>query len=233
MLRRSISRTYLTRAFGVLCWLATVGISSWLFADDTSPESKWEKEIQRFELSDRLQPVPRGATLFAGSSSIRLWKTLENDFPGLVVINRGFGGSQISDSTRFAERIIIPCKPKQIVLYAGDNDIAAGLPPEQVRQHFGDFVGKIHRALPDTRIVFISIKPSLSRWHLVEKIRTANKLIADDCKGNKRLLFVDIFHPMLGPDGSPNPALFVEDGLHLSQAGYALWAERLRRALAE
>lgn len=137
----------------------------------------WEREIKAFEASDKTQPPPQGALLFVGSSSIRLWKTLSEDFPSDPVINRGFGGSHLIDSTHFADRIILPCKPKTIVLYAGDNDLAAKKTPRQVLADFQAFAQKIQAQLPGTRIAFVSIKPSAARWHLVEQIQEANRLI--------------------------------------------------------
>jgi lysophospholipase L1-like esterase len=188
---------------------------------------RWEKAIAAFEKSDAKSPPPKGAILFAGSSSIRLWK-LETPFPKLPTINRGFGGSQIADSVHFADRIILKHEPKTVVLYAGDNDVAAGKSPQQVAADFRRFVQTVHKSLPRTRILFIAIKPSLRRWKLVEKMREANRLIAKHCEANDRLTYIDVDTPMLGKDGKPRPELFVKDGLHLSPAGYAVWAKTLR-----
>lgn len=190
----------------------------------TNPGStKWESEIRAFEASDRTNPPPTGAVLFIGSSSIRLWKSLAQDFPGFKVLNRGFGGSQITDSTAFADRIVLPYKPKVIVLYAGDNDIAAGKSQEQVLADFKAFVHKVRGGLPRARIVFLSIKPSPSRWQFAEKIRAANELVENFCKRGKRLTYIDVFNPMLGGDGRPRAELFGEDKLHMNARGYALW----------
>ncbi|MCX6910286.1 MAG: GDSL-type esterase/lipase family protein [Verrucomicrobia bacterium] len=131
-----------------------------LFAADKPPGQRWEKDILAFESADTKNPPPKDAILFIGSSSIKLWKTLAKDFPGHKVINRGFGGSQIADATRYADRIIIPCKPRLIVLGAGGNDIHGGKSPEQVADDFKAFVEKIRAALPDTRIAFYAITPA-------------------------------------------------------------------------
>jgi lysophospholipase L1-like esterase len=195
-----------------------------LWAQTNSGSVRFEAEIKAFEAADKTNPPPARAILFVGSSSIRLWKTLAQDFPHRKVINRGFGGSQIADSLAFADRIILPYKPKTVVLYAGDNDIAAGKSPEDVFADFKALTQKIHAKLPRTRIGFISIKPSPSRWHLVEKIKTANRLIAEFCGRDKRLVYIDVFTPMLRADGTPRPELFVEDKLHLNAKGYELWA---------
>ncbi len=190
--------------------------------------AKWEAEIKAFEAADKTNPPPRNATLFVGSSSVRLWKTLARDFPGYKVVNRGFGGSQIEDSIAFADRVVIPYRPKTIVLYAGDNDIAAGKSPEQVAADFKRFAQKIHAALPRTRIAFISIKPSPARWHLVEKTKAANQMIEDFCRKDKGRIYIDVFNPMLGPDGQPRADLFVEDKLHMNPGGYALWSALIK-----
>jgi len=182
----------------------------------------FEDEILAFERQDRECPAPRGAIVFAGSSSIRGWD-LPKHFPGLDVVNRGFGGSQIAESTHYADRILLPLEPRLVVFYAGDNDIACGKTPAEVFGDFVAFVDKIRAALAETRIVFLSIKPSLSRWEMVERMRDANRRIEAFCRSSTGLSYVDTDAPMLGADGRPRPELFVEDGLHLSEAGYALW----------
>ena len=190
-------------------------------------ENRFEKDIQRFEKRDAQQLPPENAILFVGSSSILMWK-LENYFPDLEVINRGFGGSVIADSIHFAERIVIPYKPRVIVFYAGDNDIDRGVTPEQVFEDYQTFVKKARKALPEVRIVYIAIKPSIARWKLVDKMREANQSIRDFTKKRDFLEFVDIDTPMIGGDGKPRPELFIEDGLHLSHEGYVLWTSLVK-----
>ena len=195
--------------------------------------SRWEKYIARFEAADKKQmPQPDGV-LFIGSSSIRMWKTLEQDFPGLPVINRGFGGSQIADSNHFAGRIVHPYKPRQIVLYAGDNDVAGGKSPETVLADFQQFLKTVRAKLPKVRVSFIAIKPSLSRWKLSGKMAMANSLVRDACGKDKRLDYIDIWQPMLGDNGKPRPDLFLGDGLHLNAKGYALWTSIVKPHLAK
>jgi len=198
----------------------------------TPGSARWEATIRRFEEAAQKLPPPRQGILFIGSSSIRGWK-LEASFPGLPVINRGFGGSQVADSVEFAGRILIPHEPRVVVIYAGDNDIAAGKSPEQVAADYRAFVKKVHAALPKTRIVYIAIKPSIARWNLVESLRKANALILSETKQDERLAYVDVDRPMIGADGKPRPELFVKDGLHLSPAGYKLWASLVRPHIAE
>jgi lysophospholipase L1-like esterase len=189
---------------------------------------KWEQEIAAFEASDRTNPPPANAILFVGSSSIRLWKTLARDFPDLPVINRGFGGSEVADSVRLASRIVFPYRPRQVVVYAGDNDLANGKTPEQVFADFKDFVKKVREVLPRARISYIAIKPSPSRWKLAAQGRMANRLIAEYCRAGDRLDFIDIFTPMLDQQGNPKEELFQTDKLHLNAAGYRLWADTVR-----
>jgi len=196
-------------------------------AEDKPDFARWEKEIAAFERRDREQPPPKNALLFVGSSSIRLWD-LSKSFPGVAAINRGFGGSQLADAVHFAPRIVLKYEPRMVVLYAGDNDIAAGKTPEQVHADFQAFVRTVHKELPKIRIAYISIKPSLRRWHLIDSIRQANALIEAECKKDKRLLYLDVVAPMLGGDGKPRPELFAKDGLHLNEKGYALWAALLK-----
>jgi lysophospholipase L1-like esterase len=199
------------------------------FSGETAPgQSKWEANIKAFEAADKTNPPPAGAIVFVGSSSIVLWKDLAQDFPEFKTIQRGFGGSEIHDVTAFANRIVIPYRPTQVVLYAGDNDIANGKSPEQLLNEFKSFAVTIHADLPQAPITFISIKPSPNRWHLVDKVKKANALVADYVKGNRQLDFIDVFTPMLGQDGKPRPELFLPDNLHLNRKGYDLWVKLIR-----
>ncbi len=213
-----VSRVLRILAGCALCLLASG-------AAPPGPE-RWEGDIRAFETRDRLAPPPRGGIVFVGSSSIRLWP-LARSFPHLPAINRGFGGSFVSDSVAFAPRIVIPYRPAAVVLYAGDNDLAAGKTPEQVRDDYAAFARLIHGALPAARIAYISIKPSIARWGLIEKIRAANALIREAAAKDERLFFVDVEPAMLGADGQPRRDLLAEDGLHLNAAGYAAWTKLL------
>ncbi|MXW63671.1 MAG: hypothetical protein F4Y00_02855 [Bacteroidetes bacterium SB0662_bin_6] len=195
-------------------------------------QEQWEEAIQAFEQMDETNPPPEGAILFAGSSSIRLWSTLAEDFPDARVINRGFGGSQMSDLIHFADRIVTPYAPRLILVYEGDNDVAAGKTAEQVFADYQQFVSLVHDQLSDTRIAFIAIKPSLARRSLMDEMRKANGLIEEYAAARDHLDYIDIFTPMLGEDGEPLPDIFVDDGLHLNAAGYAIWAEVVRPYLA-
>lgn len=215
-----------------LCAVVVGLIGSGLVLEaEQGKELPFEKEIRAFEAADREQMPPRGAVLFVGSSSVRMWKTLEKDFPDFTVINRGFGGSTIRDSIGYADRVIIPYQPKRIVLYAGDNDVAQGKTPEQVLADFKEFVATVREKLPGVRIDFIAIKPSIQRWGMVERMREANRLVRNYAREQENLGYIDIFTPMLGEDGKPRKELFAEDGLHLNEKGYALWTGVVGEAL--
>ena len=193
-------------------------------------EHKFEKAIKKFEASDKDNlPKPNG-TLFIGSSSIRLWK-LNESFPEEGYINRGFGGSEIDDSIHFAKRIIFPYKPQTILLYAGDNDVANGKDADKVFADFKRFCELVHKVLPKTKVHFIAIKPSIKRWSMVGEMRKANGLIRDFANKNDLLNYIDVDTPMIGKDGTPMPALFAKDGLHLNKKGYELWTSIVKEAL--
>src|SRR6266850_2749490 len=189
---------------------------------------KWEKEISAYEASDKTNHPPRGALLFIGSSTVRLWKSLPQDFPSAKVINRGFGGSQIVDSTHFAERVIFPYKPSKVFLRAGGNDLNAGKSPEQVVADFKEFVAKIHSKLPETEIVFISLSPSIARWKQADKEKAVNTMIEAYVRKTPRLKYIETYPMPLGPDGQPRAQLFVADKLHFNAEGYKLLAEIVR-----
>ncbi|HUR46006.1 MAG TPA: SGNH/GDSL hydrolase family protein [Candidatus Saccharimonadales bacterium] len=183
----------------------------------------FEPEILAFEASDRTNPPPQHGILFIGSSSIRMWKSLAADFPEHPVINRGFGGSQIVDSIHYANRIIFKYHPKQIILYAGGNDIHAGKSAKQVFSDFKDFVRTVRKGLPDTEIDYISIAPNRSRWAEVERVKGANRLIEAYMGKESRLRFINVFPAMLGSDGEPKPDIYLDDKLHMNAKGYELW----------
>jgi pectinesterase len=190
--------------------------------------ARWEPEIAAYEKMDRTNPPPHGAVLFVGSSTIRLWNTLAQDFPKHRVINRGFGGSEIVDSTNFAERIIFPHKPRMIFLRAGGNDIHNGKSPEQVFADFKGFVAKVHSKLPTTDIVFISLAPAIARWDEAEKNKALNTLVKEYVRRTPHVQYIETYDTTLGANGKPRPELFVEDKLHFSAEGYKLLTERVR-----
>jgi hypothetical protein len=199
-------------------------------AVDAARAARWEKDVIAIE-KRQSDPAPeKGGVVFAGSSTIRLWDVAKA-FPEWKPTNSGFGGSEIRDSTRVAERIIIKHSPRAIVFYAGDNDINSGRTPEQVAADFSAFVAAIRKDLPKARVYFISIKPSVARWKQFETQSKANKLVKDQCAKDELLGYIDIVAPMLGADGKPKDDLFVKDGLHLPPKGYDILNESVRVAL--
>ena len=191
--------------------------------------SRWEASFAAFAADDALHPHPPGGVLFVGSSSIRLWNDLENQFSDLpIVIKRGFGGSQLTDCVKHLSRLVLRYEPKTVLVYAGDNDLAAGSTPQEVLQRFVAFVDGVRAALPATRIAYISIKPSPARVALLPRIRATNGLIRDYAEHAPNLDYIDVFTPMLTADGMPRRELFRDDALHLNADGYALWKRVIR-----
>lgn len=188
-------------------------------------------EIERFETADRAHFPAPGSIVFAGSSSIARWETLNEDFAGLPVLNRGIGGYTLHENVQTFDRIILPYKPPVIVLYAGENDLAEGRTPNDVFQDFQTFVMLVHAELPATRVVYVSIKPSILRWSLTDSIRAANRLIRDYVGKDQTLQYVDVFTPMLDASGLVKRELFAEDGLHMNALGYSIWRALIQPTL--
>jgi rhamnogalacturonan endolyase len=215
----------------ILC-LATLAASQ-LAAANPSGSLQWEKDIRAFEAADRANPPPDNAILFVGSSTIRFWKTLAQDFPEYKVLNRGFGGCQIADCTYYAARIVIPYKPRLIVLRAGGNDIQAGKTPEQVEADFRAFADKVRAKLPEVRIAYMTINATPSRWANIEREKKANLLIKEFMAKGKNFDYIDTFDDTMGQDGKPRPELFVKDRLHFNAEGYKILASRVRKHLGK
>jgi lysophospholipase L1-like esterase len=214
-------------ALGVLAFVLFVPTLA-VAADAPAP---FENEIRAFEQADAKSPPPQDAVLFLGSSSIRLWKTLAQDMPGMTVLNRGFGGSQISDSLRYFDRIVLPYRPKLIVFYAGDNDVAAGKSPQRVLADFKEFTRRVHDTLPGTRILFVSLRPTVARWHLQGRQWLTNRLVKDFADADPTADYVDVVPALLGPDGTPRADYLVADRLHLNADGYRAWTAVIRPAV--
>ena len=202
-------------------------------AATTKPHNfeRLEKEFSAYEEKDKTAPPGKGGIVFIGSSTIRGWKTLAQDFPDHNVINRGFGGSQIIDSTHFADRIVFPYEPKMVFLRAGGNDINAGKSAERVFGEFKDFADKVHGKLPDTTIVFISLSPAPARWKERDENKRLNEMIIEYIKDKPYLKYVETYDMTLTPDGQAREELFVADKLHFNEEGYKLLKERVRPAL--
>jgi len=193
-------------------------------------QDTWAKDMAAFEEQDKKDPAI-GGIVFVGSSSIRLWD-LEKSFPEMPIVNRGFGGSEIPDSVNHADLLVIRHKPRTVVFYAGDNDIANGRSPQQVFDDYKRFVTTVRAALPQARIAFIAIKPSIQRWALIDKIRAANALVRTFAETDDRLGYIDVDGPMLGWDEKPRKELFVADGLHMTPKGYEVWTALVRPFLS-
>ncbi len=214
--------------FFALIFIFIVSFPTFNFSQDSFKHPKlWEKEIAAFTDSDTRQFPKQRKILFVGSSSIRGWRTLENDFPNFYTINRGFGGSHLEDVNFYAPQIVFPYKPKLIVLYAGENDLVAGKSVENVFDDFKTFVSSAHKNLPKTRIIFVSVKPSPARQEFAPKFEEINKLIEAETKKDKRLSFVDVWQLMLDEGGKPKKEIFQHDQLHLNAGGYRIWREAL------
>ena len=198
-------------------------------AADPNP-ARFDSEIKAFEELDRKNTPPKGAVLFVGSSSIKRWSTAES-FPGLTVINRGFGGSYIADVNHYFDQTVRRYAANVVVFYAGDNDLGNGKSSDRVFADYQAFVEKVHAAKPDTEIFYIAIKPSLARWKLWDTMKAFNERVRAFSSSRPRLHFVDVAPPMLGANGQPRPELFVEDGLHMTPAGYEIWTALVSRAL--
>lgn len=221
------------KLLGLICLIAAVAADT-AKVEVSAPQEKavspWEETICEFEQWDAKNTPPQNAVLFVGSSSIRGWKTAQC-FPELTVINRGFGGSKIPDVLAFTDRIVVKYKPRLIVFYCGDNDIAENMPPETVRDNFVIFAQRMARQLPETPIIYITIKPSGARWSLWPQMQQANALIKTYCQKHEKLYWLDLASGLLGDDGQPNDVFFLEDRLHLSDKGYALWTQKLRELI--
>ena len=183
-----------------------------------------------FEAMDRKSPPAKGQIVFVGSSTVVDWDVAKY-FPSLTIIKRGFWGSSLADSVRLLERIVLPYEPRLVVVYAGDNDVDSGQTPEDVTAQFERFVRRVHASLPQTRIVFIGIKPSPARWLTVDRARDTNERVRTLAGTDDRIAYLDVDGPMLGWDDKPRKELFLEDGVHLSSQGYHLWSTLLQPLL--
>jgi len=194
--------------------------------------ARFAKAIETFINWDQKNAVPDKPILFVGSSSIRMWKT-RNSFPDYPVINRGFGGSHISDVNFYLNDVVLKYNPRVIVFYAGDNDIAGKKSPLQVLDDYISFVKTVKEKLPDIKIIYIPIKPSIARWEMWPDMQKTNDLIKKYSLKNSFLYYADTATSMLGADGKPGAGLFLDDGLHLNEKGYELWTGIVKPVLEE
>lgn len=209
--------------------LSLLVVSTSVFAAEYDG-SKWKAEFEKFAAAEKESPVEPGGVVFVGSSSIRMWD-LKKSFPDKNYLNRGFGGSEIVDSTHNFTELVAKHKPRLVVFYAGDNDIASGMSPEQVLTDFQAFAEKFKSELPKANLLYISIKPSIARWKLAGKMREANKLIETDSNKRPHFHFLDVWPVMLDDKGEPRNDIFLGDGLHMNNTGYAEWVKLLEPLL--
>jgi len=190
-------------------------------------------DIQAFKKQDSISPLPKNAILFVGSSSFTNWKDVQDYFTGYTIINRGFGGSSMPDVIRYADDIIFLYKPKQVVIYCGENDLAVSdtVTGELVYKRFMTLFEMIRKNLPNVPVVFVSLKPSLSRWHLRQKMMTANELIKDFLKKRSGTAFVDVYNKMLNAERTPIKEIFLKDSLHMNAKGYVIWQKSIKSYL--
>ena len=198
----------------------------------SATDARWRESLDGFAALDKAHAPAPGGVVFVGSSSIRLWNDLEREFGTEGIVKRGFGGSRLSDVARYAAQLVLPYKPRLVIVYAGDNDIAEGATPDEVLASYADFVDQVHAALPNTRIAYLSIKPSPSREAMMPAAIQANEKIEQWSKADPMLDYIDVYTRMLDAKGRPRADLFLGDSLHLNAAGYAIWksaiAEHLR-----
>lgn len=214
-----------------VCWIGLLLSSlGWAQTPAIPGPERWESAIAKFVEQDKQVPPEKGKVLFLGSSTILL-SNPQRLFPDINPLNRGFGGSFISDSVYYADRIVLPYEPSVIVFHAGGNDIALGKTPETVCADFGALVRKVHAALPRTRIIYMALIGSRLRWNLWPQMAKANALIEEFCKGDDRLWYVDVWRFLRNDQYEPREELFLRDKLHLNPDGYRVWASVLSPVL--
>jgi lysophospholipase L1-like esterase len=202
------------------------------FSGTAQQSPRFYKDIEAFKKQDSIQFPPKNAILFVGSSSFTGWKDVQSYFPGYTIINRGFGGSSLPDVIRYVNDVIMPYKPKQVLVYCGENDLmVAGVNADTVYNRFRTLYGLIRRELPKTHITFVSLKPSPSRVKYMPEMVKANDLIKSFLRGQKRTGYVDVYSKMLLADGTPMPDIFKADRLHMTEPGYRIWQKEIQPAL--
>ena len=217
----------------ILSFIILIFVSNGLATDSTlaDPDPKrFQSEIDAFNEWDQKNSFPEDAILFAGSSSIRMWKT-HDAFPQYALINRGFGGAHIPDVIYYYNDVILKYNPKMVVFYCGDNDIASNVPIDQVFEDYVELISKITKDFPDIKFVYISVKPSGSRWQHWDNMDALNKKIEKYNQEYENLYYVDLATPLLSSDGKPDNDLFLNDQLHLNDKGYQVWNSILSKML--
>lgn len=193
------------------------------------PDSPFWNDIQNFKKQDSASFPAKNAILFIGSSSFTMWKGVQDSFPSYTIVNRGFGGSTLLDQIRYANDIVFPYQPKQIVVYCGENDLASSdtVISAMVFDRFQKLFQMIRQKFTDLPIAYVSMKPSPSRRHLFLKMREGNQLIKDFLTTQKNTAFIDVHQRMLNEKGEPMPEIFLDDSLHMNAKGYAIWKKEI------
>lgn len=199
-----------------------------LFQVTIFAQNPFEREIVAYEKQDSLAMPKKGQILFLGSSSFRLWKSFDIDMAGIAAINRGFGGSTLKDALYYFDRMVVKYQPSWVFLYEGDNDLAKGQSPEEIRDEFIDFSARLKKVLPKTKLVFVAARPSIARTNIVEKQKKLNALIQEVVQMDKKLFYLDMHSPFYQTDGSLMQDIFVADKLHLNEKGYTIFANQIR-----
>lgn len=195
--------------------------------------TRLEKQVREFEEADKANPPQPGSVLFTGSSSVRHWhKHLAKDFEGLAVLGRGFGGSTMPELLNYMDRLVLPYVPRAVIVYEGDNDLTAGRSVDELLDDYRKFHKRIQRKVPGCRLFVLAIKPSPSRENIWDKAKEANSRLAEWCKSEKNVTFIDVATPMLNDAGKPKPELFLRDRLHMNREGYAIWLNAIKPHLA-
>lgn len=219
-----VQRPSYLSAMKIMAFVFLLSLQASLLCAQAACPPFWN-DIQAFKKSDSLQPPPKGAILFVGSSSFTKWTDVQEYFPGYSIVNRGFGGSRIIDVIRYAYDVILPYAPRQIVVYCGENDLAdnPAATATDVVLRFKTLFAIVRQNLPDADVAFVSLKPSPSRKALLPKFRETNTRIEAFLKGQRRAKFINVYNAMLGKNGEPQKDLFLDDNLHMNKAGYAIW----------
>jgi lysophospholipase L1-like esterase len=215
---------FIQRLSGIILLLHVLSLTS--LAQQTPP---FYNDIETFKKADLINPPPKNAIVFVGSSSFKFWTDVQTYFPGYTIINRGFGGSSLPDAIRYAKDIVIPYQPKQVVIYCGENDfMAEGVDANIVFDRFKTLFEIIRKDLPKAHVLFVSLKPSPSRQKYMPEMVKANAMIKDYLKNYTRTDFADVYSKMLLADGTPMPDIFKADRLHMTEAGYAIWQKVIK-----
>ena len=206
-----------------------------IFVQCKPSEKAFFQDIQNFKKADRSYPPVKDIILFVGSSSFTYWKDVQKDLNNPMILNRGFGGSTLVDLWRYKDDVIFAYKPKQIVIYCGENDVASSenVSSSEVAGRFKKLYKSIRNKYPDIPVAFISLKPSPSRWKMKDRMREANHLIRQFAEAENNFVFVDIWDKMLNENGYPKSEIFMADSLHMNKYGYEIWAKALNQVLVK